>query len=159
MVSSYHWSSDTFHIDSSQRPVIPSRDHARLWVWTGDSGMVCEHKKIYINILPSLYARNVVCTYWFRVYLFRAANQLWQDSLFEIQTVDTSSEMGDMARRLRAGGDLEEEQGGEGGGGGGGWGGGGGEGRLCEAIPGVYFRQYLPTSNKVRYCPLCMCIN
>ena len=53
--------------------------------------------------------------------------------------------MGDMARRLRTGGDTEEEQGGE-------VGGGGereGEGRLCEAIPGVYFRQYLPTSNKV----------
>ena len=33
----------------------------------------------------------------------RAAHQLWGGSLYETQTVDTSSEMGHMARRLRTG--------------------------------------------------------
>ena len=43
--------------------------------------------------------------------------------------MDTSGEMGEMARLLRQ--TEEEEEGGR------------------EAITGVYFRQYLPTSNKV----------
>jgi hypothetical protein len=43
--------------------------------------------------------------------------------------VDTSGEMGEMARLLRQA--EEEEEGGR------------------ETITGVYFRQYLPTSNKV----------
>ena len=62
---------------------------------------------------------------------FRAGHELWRESLFEIQTVDTSSEMGEMAHRLRTGGEEEEEGGGE----------------RHESIPGVYFRQFLPTSN------------
>ena len=66
--------------------------------------------------------------------LHRAAHRLWGDSLYEVQTVDTSGEMGEMARRLR----QREEEEGE----------GGGEGER-ETIPGVYFRQYLPTSNRV----------
>jgi hypothetical protein len=45
--------------------------------------------------------------------------------------VDTSGEMGEMARLLRQA--EEEEEGGR------------------ETITGVYFRQYLPTSNKVQY--------
>ena len=92
----------------------------------------------------------------------RAAHQLWHDSLYEVQTVDTSREMGDMARRLRRGGEEKEEEE------------GGGEkeeeeeGGREEKIPGVYFRQYLPTSDMVwsyggmrmELCPnVCVCVH
>ena len=63
--------------------------------------------------------------------------------------MDTSGEMGEMARQLRLReeeeGEEKEEEGeeegeekeeGE-------------EGRGRETVPGVYFRQYLPTSNRV----------
>lgn len=62
----------------------------------------------------------------------RAAHRLWGDSPYEVQTVDTSGEMGEMARRLRQRKEEDGEREGEG-----------------ETIPGVYFRQYLPTSNRV----------
>lgn len=64
-----------------------------------------------------------------------AAHQLWAESIYEFMCVDTSQEMGEMARLLRLGGQtltgntvLEK-----------------------ESIPGVFFRQYLPLSGKVKY--------
>jgi len=59
----------------------------------------------------------------------RAAESLWGESLYEYLTVDVSSDMGDLARALRVGGDAENP--------------------TTELIKGVHFRQYLPLSNKV----------
>ena len=56
--------------------------------------------------------------------------------------MDTSREMGEMARRLRQMGESEGEREGE-----------------EEVIRGVYFRQYLPTSDRVCVCVyVCVCV-
>ena len=57
--------------------------------------MVCKHLThahvdIHFHCMAALYG-------------FRAAHQLWPESLYESQTVDTSKDMGDLARRLRRG--------------------------------------------------------
>ncbi len=62
----------------------------------------------------------------------RAAHELWGESLYEYQCVDVSSEMGDLARVLRVGGEIPLQ-----------------EPPSPEEIQGVHFRQYLPLSNKV----------
>lgn len=64
----------------------------------------------------------------------RAAHQLWAESLYEYQCIDVSAEMGDLAAALRNGGEIPSQ-----------------DPHLphVNTIPGVYFRQYLPLSNKV----------
>lgn len=64
-----------------------------------------------------------------------AAHQLWGDTIYESQCVDTSQDMGEMARLLRLGGQTST----------------GGTVLEKESIPGVFFRQYLPLSGKVKY--------
>ncbi|KAL5466749.1 hypothetical protein EMCRGX_G030898 [Ephydatia muelleri] len=64
-----------------------------------------------------------------------AAHQLWGESIYEYLCVDTSQEMGEMARLLRLGGQTAT----------------GNTVLENESIPGVFFRQYLPVSGKVKY--------
>ena len=65
--------------------------------------MVCSRTQDVATLL-SLYAVTTQGVY-IGVPPFRAAQRLWRESLFEVQTVDTSNEMGDIARRLRTGED------------------------------------------------------
>lgn len=106
------------------------------WILGLDWGQLCGmYTVMYIwNGMRAVPSGNVLESDNF--FNFRAAWGLWKDSLYEIQTVDTSREMGDMARHLRTGGRGEDERGEEG-----------------ETISGVYFRQYLPTSNTVLMIP------
>ncbi len=67
------------------------------------------------------------------IFIFRAANEIWNESLYEYQTVDVSEEMGTLAHMLRRGGEepsssIPDPQ---------------------DCIPGVYFKRYLPLSAKV----------
>lgn len=66
-----------------------------------------------------------------------AANELWGKSIYEYQCVDISQEMGEFAQALRRGGDTSASE--------------HGIAHAPDAIPGVYFRQYLPVSGKVQY--------
>ncbi|XP_064394511.1 methyltransferase-like protein 17, mitochondrial [Halichondria panicea] len=65
-----------------------------------------------------------------------AAHSLWAESLYEYQCVDVSSDMGNLARVLRVGGEIPLQE---------------PHPPTPEDIPGVHFRQYLPLSNKVGY--------
>lgn len=63
-----------------------------------------------------------------------AANEVWGESLYEYQSVDVSQEMGELARVLRTDGESQDS-----------------DISVPELIPGVYFKQYLPVSNRVQY--------
>ena len=68
--------------------------------------------------------------------IYRAANEIWHDSLYEYMTIDVSNDMVELASSLRRGGEETTDY--------------TPDTPPPEAVKGVYFKRYLPMSDQVR---------
>ena len=86
--------------DIEEGSIIPSRDHAGLWLWPRKCYLVWAMTHV-ASLTLSGHAHVLV---WFTC---RAGNQMWGSSLDEYLAIDTSEHMGQLARALRNGAVLE----------------------------------------------------